>query len=129
MNPDENAALLAGTLVCCPAWLVPKRPPEALVPCAWPKLQPDPPADFFVSPPNTLLPPPSPAPPPPKRELPPAVLVLLNGVVADEAGGLALDPNNPPAGVELAVFVWPNRLLELPLVAGGLKKSDGLDFP
>ena len=76
-----------------------------------------------------LLPPPPPAPPPPKRELPPAVLVLLNGVVADEAGGLALDPNSPPAGVEFAVFVWPNRLLEPPPVAGGLKKSDGLDFP
>ena len=55
--------------------------------------------------------------------------MLLNGVVADEAGGLALDPNNPPPGVEFAVFVWPNRLLEPPLVAGGLKKSDGLDFP
>ena len=129
MKPDEGAALLAVTLDCCPAWLVPKRPPEALLPCAWPKLQPDPPADLFAPPPNRLLPPPPPTPPPPNREFPPAVLVLPNGFVADEAGGLALDPNNPPAGVEVAVFVWPKGLLELPLVAGGLKNSDGLDFP
>ena len=94
MNPDEGAALLEAALFC-PAC------PEVLLPCAWPKLQPDPPTGLFDPPPNKLLPPP----PPPKSELPPAAFVLPNGFAADDAGGLTLDPNNPPADVEAEVFV------------------------
>ena len=115
MNPDEGAALLDGELFGGPGCPVPKTPPEVLSPCTWPKLQPDPPAGLFAPPPNMLLPPPPPTPPPPKTELPPAVLMLPNGFA--DAGGLTLDPNRPPAGVEAVVFVWPKRLPELPLAA------------
>ncbi len=124
VKPGEGAALLEGALFGCAAGPVPKIPPEVLLPWTWPKLQLDPPAGLLAPPPNILLspplvpPPPPPPPPPPKRELPPAVPVLPNGFAADDAGGLAFDPNSPPAGVEAGVFVWPKRLPELPLVAG-----------
>lgn len=46
------------------------------------------------------------------------MLVLPNGFAAEDEEGLAIDPNSPPAGVEAAVFVWPKRLPEAPLVVG-----------
>lgn len=114
MNPDEGAALLAGASFCCPVCPVPKFPPEVLLPCTWPKLQPDPPAGLFAPPPKRL----ELTPPAPNREPPPAVLVLPNGLAAEDTGGLALEPNSPPVDVEAVVFVWPKRLPEPPLVAG-----------
>ncbi len=116
VKPDEGAALLEGALFGCAACPVPKISPGVLLPWTWPKLQEGPPAGLLAPPPNILLPPPPP--PPPNRELPPAVPVLPNGFAADDAGGLAFDPNSPPAGVEEGVFVWPKGLPELPLVAG-----------
>ena len=74
-----------------------------------------------------LLPVPPPPPLPPKREVPPAVLVL-NEFAAEDAGGLVLDPNNPPAGVVAAVLFWPKRLLGAALAAGLPKENGLLDF-
>ena len=134
VNPDEGAALLEGPSFCCWACPLPKSAPGVLFPCAWPKLQPDPPpVGLFDPPPNRLLPLPAPAPapapaPPPKTELPPDVLVLANGFAAEDAGVLALDPNSPPAGAEVVVFVWPKRLPEVPLVAVLPKEKGLLDF-
>ena len=114
-------------LFCCPACPLPKTPPVVLLPCAWPKLQPDPPAVIFDPPPKRLLPPPPP-PPPPKSVLPPAVLVLANGFAAEDAGGLAVDPKSPLPGVEAVALVWPKILPELPLVTGLPKGKALLDF-
>lgn len=56
------------------------------------------------------------------------MVVLPNGVAAEDAVVLALDPNSPPAGVEAGVFVRPKRLPESPVVAGLPKENVGLDF-
>ncbi len=53
---------------------------------------------------------------PPKRALPPAVLVLPNGLIPDVVGGLVVEPNKLPAGLELLEFTRPKRAPELPLV-------------
>ena len=128
VDPDEGAALLEGASFCCPACTPPKIPLEVSLPCVWPKVQPDPPTGLFDPPPNILLPPVPPPPPlPPKREVPPVVLVL-NEFAAEDAGGWALDPNKPLAGVVAAVFVWPKRLLEAALAAGLPKGNGLLDF-
>lgn len=118
MNPDAGAALLGVAAFCCPACPAPKISLEVLLPFAWPKLQPDPPACLFAPPPKTLLPPPPPSPPPPNGEAPPAVLVLPNRFAAEDAGGWAPDPNNPLAEFDAVVFVWPKRVPDFPLVAG-----------
>ena len=51
------------------------------------------------------------------------MFVLPNGFAA---GGLTLDPNRPPAGVEVVLFVWPKGLSELALVDP--KANVGLGF-
>lgn len=99
-NTFESAALFFGWLFCCAAGAEPKSPPEALLFCAWPNLNP--PVVLLPSPPNRLLPPP---PPPLKMELPPAMLVLPNGLVADVVGVSLLDPNRPPPDCGVLVGV------------------------
>ena len=56
------------------------------------------------------------------------MLVLPNVFAAEDAEGVAVDPNSPPAGVEVEVFVWPKRPPGAPLVAGVPKENELLDF-
>ena len=56
------------------------------------------------------------------------MLVVPNGFTAEDAELLALEPNSPPAGFEAAVFVWPKRVLEPPLVVGLPKENVVLGF-